>query len=102
MSLRGIIPAKAGMPAPRSGGSRTFATRRFRWARFSSFPPQKGVGLRFLSQDFGSLPREFSQQFHFHVVLDFGEPINRHFDGHGALAQMPIREPLIASANANV
>ena len=51
------------------------------------FPPQEGVGLRVLFQDFGSLPRELSQQDHFRFVLNFGEPINRnrHFDGHGAL-----------------
>ena len=55
--------------------------------RLPSFPSQEGVGLRVLFQDFGSLAREFSQQVHLRVVLNFGEPINgnRHFDGHGAL-----------------
>ena len=81
---RKILQAKAGMPAPRSG-SRTLATRRFRWGKVLGFPPQKGVGLRVLSQDFGRLPRELPQQVHFRVVLDFGQPINGHFDGHGAL-----------------
>ena len=89
---RKILRAKAGMPAPRSG-SRTLATHRFRWGRVLGFPPEKGVGLRVLSQDLGSLPRELPQQVHFIVVLDFRKPIKGHFDGHGALDYQSSREP---------
>ena len=89
MSLSGSYPAKRGLSALGSAarGQSPFVARARE--RLPGFPPQEGVGLRVLFQDFGSLAREFSQQVHLRVVLNFGEPINGHLDGHGALDGQP-------------